>query len=76
VNITKETARRALALHADGDTWARCAYECEITLQSIAPYTDRATSAVWRLCRWLERRPEDAAERDMAALQRIAGVVP
>jgi hypothetical protein len=72
MNITKETARRALGLRATRDSWSQCAYECELTLTSIAPYTDRRTVAVRDLCRWLERRPAEKAETDNAALHRIA----
>ena len=72
MNITKETARRALALFAREQDWSRCAYECELTLTSIAPYTDRATVAVGNLCRWMERRPAEKLPNDMATLERIA----
>lgn len=73
MEISKETAKRALAFLERGDTFGQAAHDCEVTLTSIAPYTDRSTERVLRLFRWLDSRPLEKRETDLATLRHIAG---
>jgi hypothetical protein len=71
-SITKETASRALFFIDRGDTPGQAAYDLELTLTSIAPYTDKRTTATLRLFHWLERRPAEKLDSDIATIRRIA----
>ena len=72
MKITAETAKRALFYIDRGDTFGQAAHDLEITLTSIAPYTDYRTEAVLRLFRWLERRPQDKQAQDIAFLRQLS----
>ena len=55
MKITKQTAARAIAmLNADGTPEA-AAHQGRVTLQAIAPYTDRALSAAVEVLDWIAR---------------------
>lgn len=72
--VSKSTADRALGMiaHHAGDI-AAARHDVYIGLQSLgSSYTDRASSRVYELLDWIERKPLERRPVLLESLQRIA----
>jgi len=75
MKVSPETARRAIAALLMWETPAHAAYQLEIGLRAVEPYSDRGSERVASVLRALERADTGGKGAEWrAALQRIAAV--